>query len=168
MKEEEDATTVKEVDAVSVVEVTGKEYHEHATAEKMPKKNKRVLLYELTFLAMALVSVAAVAFSLGYCLSGRNNSSNGSSLEANLSNEAAQEAAANCSAIQVDATKTAWPELVGMPVEDAVLLIRCERPDVAVVVVDSDTYVTKNWDASRVFVVKCHQRETVSKAPQVG
>ncbi|KAL6589303.1 hypothetical protein ACP70R_050390 [Stipagrostis hirtigluma subsp. patula] len=48
--------------------------------------------------------------------------------------------------------KTSWPEVVGWPATAAVTQINSDRPDVAIEVVPSGTFVMPGYNAKRVRV----------------
>nr|CAB3459920.1 unnamed protein product [Digitaria exilis] len=70
----------------------------------------------------------------------------------------------------VDATggggekKTSWPEVVGLPAEEAKKIILKDMPDADVVVLPAGSPVTLDWRSNRVRVVV----DTVAQTPTVG
>ena len=68
----------------------------------------------------------------------------------------------------VDATggekKTSWPEVVGLPAEEAKKIILKDMPDADVVVLPAGSPVTMDWRSNRVRVFV----DTVAQTPTVG
>ena len=61
-------------------------------------------------------------------------------------------------------TKTSWPELVGLSVEEAKKVILKDKPDADIVVLPVGSIVTADYrpDRVRIFV------DTVAQTPHVG
>jgi hypothetical protein len=66
-----------------------------------------------------------------------------------------------------DNTKTAWPEVKGLPAEAAKHKILADRPDVKVVVVREGSAVTTDFNIKRVRVF-VDSTGIVAKVPKVG
>jgi Potato inhibitor I family len=66
--------------------------------------------------------------------------------------------------------KMEWPELVGMPGEEAVLIIQQENPSITdVQLVPHDAMVTMDYRTDRVRVfVNYDEQQTVARPPMIG
>jgi len=60
--------------------------------------------------------------------------------------------------------KTSWPEVVGLPAEEAKKIILKDMPDADVVVLPAGSPVTMDWRSNRVRVFV----DTVAQTPTVG
>ncbi|CAN6358240.1 unnamed protein product [Urochloa humidicola] len=60
--------------------------------------------------------------------------------------------------------KTSWPEVVGMPVEEAKKIILKDMPDADIVVLPAGSPVTMDFRSNRVRVFI----DTVAQTPTVG
>ena len=66
------------------------------------------------------------------------------------------------------ASKKAWPELVGKKGEEAVAIIKAERPDLAEVsAMSDDMMMTMDFREDRVRVM-CNAEGNVSSPPKTG
>ena len=63
--------------------------------------------------------------------------------------------------------KTIWPELFGMEVKQAEAIIKQERPDLDVVEVGVDQFVTSDYDTQRVWLWT-DENGLVGRTPRVG
>ena len=63
--------------------------------------------------------------------------------------------------------KTSWPELVGMPIDQAIEIIYVQRPDLQVIVVSEDALLQLDYNTGRVWL-KEDENGLVAQIPRVG
>jgi len=64
-------------------------------------------------------------------------------------------------------TKTQWPELVGMPIDQAIAIIYVQRPDLEVIPVPVDAILQLDYNTGRVWL-KEDENGLVAEIPRVG
>jgi Potato inhibitor I family len=126
-------------------------------------KNRRIWIAELVLLLFLI----AAAVSLGVTLT-RGNKNKNPAVSSESSQTDAQSSPNQSATIAVDMTKTEWPEVVGMPVRQAVEIIKAQRPDLTIRVLDADDKVSVEHDMTRVLVYIVEGNATVERIPRVG
>jgi hypothetical protein len=66
--------------------------------------------------------------------------------------------------------KTSWPEVVGMPTDEAENIIRKDKPDATIIILpeDSPVFLDLRTDRVHVFVNTVAGVPTVARTPRVG